>query len=172
MKIFKFLSYLSGKVLWIIKIYSIKLWTSDKMFSCNFYSLPQIFFKKIFFYFYFILLYNTVLVLPYIDMNQSRVYMISHSWTPLPPPTPYHLSGLSPCTSPKHPISNIDWRFISYLIVYMFQCHSPKSSHPLPLRQSLKVHSIHLCLFCCPAHRIVGTIFLDSIYMCCCCCCC
>ena len=37
--------------------------------------------KDIFFnfYFYFILLYNTVLVLPYIDMNQPRVYMSSQS---------------------------------------------------------------------------------------------
>ena len=31
------------------------------------------------FYFYFILLYNTVLVLPYIDMNPPRVYMRSRS---------------------------------------------------------------------------------------------
>ena len=29
--------------------------------------------------FYFILLYNTVLVLPYINMNPSRVYMSSQS---------------------------------------------------------------------------------------------
>ena len=36
------------------------------------------------FYFYFILLYNTVLVLPYIDMNPPRVYMRSQTWTPLP----------------------------------------------------------------------------------------
>ena len=28
----------------------------------------------------------------------------------------------------------------------MFQCHSPKSSHPLPLPQSPKVCAIHLCL--------------------------
>ena len=28
-----------------------------------------------FFFFYFILLYNTVLVLPYIDMNPPQVYM-------------------------------------------------------------------------------------------------
>ena len=59
------------------------------------------------FYFYFILLYNTTLVLPYIDMNQPRVYMSSQSWTPLPPPTSYLLSGSSPCTSPKHPVSCI-----------------------------------------------------------------
>ena len=63
-----------------------------------------------YFYFYFILLYNTVLVLPYIDMNQPRVYMSSQSWTLLPPPTPYHLSGSSPCTSPKHPVSCIEHR--------------------------------------------------------------
>ena len=36
------------------------------------------------FYCYFILLYNTVLVLPYIDMNPPWVYMRSPTWTPLP----------------------------------------------------------------------------------------
>ena len=62
------------------------------------------------FYFYFILLYNTVLVLPYIDVNQPRVYMSSQSWTPLPPSTPYHLSGSSLCPAPSilYPVSNID----------------------------------------------------------------
>ena len=28
--------------------------------------------------------------------------MCSQTWTPLPPPSPQHLSGSSPCTSPKH----------------------------------------------------------------------
>ena len=63
-----------------------------------------------FIYFYFILLYNTVLVLPYIDMNLPWVYTSSQSWIPLRPPTPYHLSGSSPCTSPKHPVSSIEPR--------------------------------------------------------------
>ena len=32
--------------------------------------------------------------------------------------------------------------FVSYMILYMFQCHSPKSSHPLSLPQSPKNCSI------------------------------
>ena len=58
----------------------------------------------------FFLLYNTVLVLPYINMNLPRVYTCSQSWTPLPPPSPYHPSGSSQCTSPKHPVSCIQPR--------------------------------------------------------------
>ena len=63
-----------------------------------------------------------------------------------------------------NPASNLDWRFVSYMILCMFQCHFPKSSHPLPL--SPKVHSTHLCLFCYLAYRVIITIFLNSIYMC------
>ena len=64
------------------------------------------------FYFYLILLYNTLLVLPYIDMNPPRMYMSSQSCTLLPPPNPYHLSGSSPCTSPMHPVSCIEHRLV------------------------------------------------------------
>ena len=62
----------------------------------------------VFFFFNFILLYNTVLVLPYINMNPQQVYTCSPSWTPLPPPSLYHPSGSSQCTSPKHPVSCIE----------------------------------------------------------------
>ena len=62
--------------------------------------------------------------------------------------------------------SNLDWRFVSYMILYMFQCHSPKSSHPIPLPSSLKDCFIHLCLFCCLAYKVIVTIFLNSIYIC------
>ena len=34
--------------------------------------------------------------------------MCSPSWTLLPPPSPYHPSGWSQCTSPKHPVSCIE----------------------------------------------------------------
>ena len=47
----------------------------------------------IYFYFFIIiiifLLYNIVLVLPYINMHPPQVYTCSPSWTPLPPPSPY-----------------------------------------------------------------------------------
>ena len=74
---------------------------------------PNPFLNFIYFFIYFYcLLYNTVLVLPYIDMNPPQVYMSSQPWTPLPSPSPYHLSGSSQCTSPKHPVSCIEPRLV------------------------------------------------------------
>ena len=39
-------------------------------------------------------------------MNPPQVYTCSPSL--LPPPSPYHPSGSSQCTSPKHPVSCIE----------------------------------------------------------------
>ena len=63
--------------------------------------------KILFIYLFFFLLYNIVLVLPYINMNLPRVYTCSPSWTLLPRPSPYHPSASSQCTSSKHPVSCI-----------------------------------------------------------------
>ena len=41
-------------------------------------------------------------------MNPPQVYMCSPSWTLLPPPSPFHPSGSSQCTSPKHPVLCIE----------------------------------------------------------------
>ena len=74
-----------------------------------------------------------------------------------PPPSPYHPSGSSQCTSPKHPVSCIEpglaTRFIYDIICV--SCHSPKSSHPLPLPQSPKDCYIHQCLFCCLVYLLL-----------------
>ena len=97
---------------------------------------------------------------------------ISHGWTCVPHPEP-------PSHLPPHPIPqghprapalsalshalNLDWQSISHMVIYMFQCYSLESSHPRLLPQSPKVCSLHLCLFCCLAYKVI--IFLNSTYM-------
>ena len=79
------------------------------------------FFLFIIIFFYF-LLYNIALVLPYISMNPPRVYSCSQSWTPLPP-APHHTippgHPSTPALSILHPASNLDWWFISYDILHV-----------------------------------------------------
>ena len=81
---------------------------------------------------------------------------IHHRYTHVPHPEPSsHLPPRiiplghpsAPAPSILYSVLNLDWLFISYMILYMFQCNSPKSSHPLPLPQSTKDYSIHQCLF-------------------------
>ena len=78
-------------------------------FYVNNYFISYFLFFCFTFYYLFIYFkfYNIVLVLPYIKMNPPQVYMCSPSWTLLPPPSRYHPSGSSQCTSPKHPVSCI-----------------------------------------------------------------
>ena len=115
------------------------MWGKDFFFSCTgFYLFIYFYFLKCIYL--FILLYNTVLVLPYIDWNPPWVYMCSPSWTPLLHPSPSHPSGSSWCTRPElYHALNLDWRLISHMIIYMFQCHSPISSHSCPLPQRVTV---------------------------------
>ena len=90
-----------------------------------------------FFKFYFTFkLYTIVLVLPNIEMNPPQVYPRSPSWTLLPPPSPYHPSGSSQCTSPKHPVLCIEPGLATHFIhdiihVSMLFSHiSPPSPSP------------------------------------------
>ena len=71
----------------------------------------------------------------------------------------------APVLSTLSHASNLDWRSISHMIIYMLQCYFLKSSHPRLLPQSPKVCSLHLCLFCCLEYKVIITIFLNSIYM-------
>ena len=52
----------------------------------------------------------------------------------------------APAPSFLYPASNLDWRFISYMILYIFKCLSPKSSL--------------LCL----SHRVQNTFLYISVY--------
>ena len=81
------------------------------------------------------------------------------------PSLPYHPCKLLQSTGfgcSSH-ASNSPWLSILRMVIYMFQCYCLKSSHPLLLPLSPKVCSLCLHLLCCPARRITGTIFLDSI---------
>ena len=93
------------------------------------------------------------MVLPYIKMNPPQVYMCSPSWTLLPPPSPYHPSGSSQCTSPKHPVSCIEpglaTRFI-YDIIHVsmpFSQIMPPSPSPTESKR-LFYTSVSLLLSC------------------------
>ena len=108
--------------------------------------------------------YFTILwwFLPYIDMNHPQVYTC--------PPRPESHQHL-----PPHPIplgcpralalgvllhaSKLYWPSVLYVVMYMVQCCSLKSSHPRLLPLSPKVCSLHLCLFCCLTYRDIVTIF-------------
>ena len=71
---------------------------------------------------------------------------ICHRYTCVPHPEPSSLfpphtiplgHPSAPAPSIQYRASNLDWQLVSYMILYRFQCHSPKSTHPLPLPQSV-----------------------------------
>ena len=111
------------------------------------------------------LLYNIVLVLPYINMNLPQVYTCSPSWTPLPPPSLYHPSGS--CTSPEHPVSCIEpglaIHFLYDIIHISMQFSQIIPPSPSPT-ESKRLYYTSVSI-CCLAFRVIVTIFLNSIYM-------
>ena len=139
-----------------------------------FYCFESLYFI-IFFYHKFIYFNWRLITLQYcigfaIHQHESamgvHVFPILNPRLHLPPPHTIPLGHPSaPAPSILYDASNLHWRFISHMIIYMFQCHSPKSSHLLPLPQSPEDCSIHLCLFCCLSFGVIITIFLNSIYM-------
>ena len=56
-----------------------------------------------------------------------RYTTCSPSWTLLPPPSPYHPSGSSQCTSPKHPVSCIKPGLVTLFIYDIMHVSMPSS---------------------------------------------
>ena len=133
-------------------------------------SLANIFFRSVGCLFFFLFYFNFTIMYWFCHIST----WIHHRYTRVPHPEPSSLLPphtiplghlIAPAPSIQYHASNLDWRLVSYMILYMFQCHSPKSSHSLPLPPSPKDCSIHQCLFCYLAYRVIVTIFLNSIYM-------
>ena len=139
---------------------------------------PQLFF---FFFFNFILFLNFTILYWFCQIlkiiHHSFIYLFIYlfpTWGihvfPILNPPPSSLPIPSLWVVPVHQpqassIVHQTWTGDSFHTLYTFQCHSPKSSHPLPLPQSPKDCSIHQCFFCCLIYRVIVTIFLNSIYM-------
>ena len=85
------------------------------------------------FYFYFILFFNFTILYWFCHISK----WIHHRYTCVPHTEPSSLlpprtiplgHPTAPAPSIQYCASNLDWRFISDMILYMFQCHSP--NHP------------------------------------------
>ena len=111
--------------------------------------------------------YFTILwcFLPYIHIGCTCVpHSDPSSHLPPHPISQGHTSA--PALSTVSHVLNLDRWYISHMIIYMFQCYALRSSQPRLLPLSPKDCSVHLCLFCCLAYRVIVNIFLNSIYMC------
>ena len=104
--------------------------------------------KKIFFiiiiFFYFTILYW------FCHTSTCLHHGCTHVPHPEPPSHfPPHTIPLghpsAPAPSFLYLASNLDWWFISYMILYMFQCHSPRSS-PCSLSHRVQKTVLYICV--------------------------
>ena len=98
------------------------------------------------------------MVLPYIKMNPPQVYMCSPFWTLLPPPSPYHPSGSSQCTSPKHPVSYIEPGLVTRFIHDILHVSMPFSQNTSAAQQEKeRTETFYINTFPPgPTHRLQG----------------
>ena len=90
-------------------------------------------------------------------MNPPQVYMCSQSWSPLPPP--YHNIPLGHpsalALSILYHASNLDWRFVSHMIIYVSMPFSqiiPLSPSPTESKRQFYT-SVSLLLSCIQGYR-------------------
>ena len=125
-------------------------------------SIFQLLKEHFFLFIYFTLQYCIGFVIHWLE-SATGVHVFP-LLNPRPTSLPIPLGHPSaPAPSTLYHASNLDWQFISHMIIYMFQCHSPISSHSRPLPQSPKDCYIHLCLLCCLTYRVIIIIFLNYI---------
>ena len=76
-------------------------------------------------------------------MNPPRVYTCSPPWTPLPHTILLHHPS-APAPSILYPASNLDWRFVSCMILYLKLMEGRFKTLPLPVApRCFSLSSIH-----------------------------
>ena len=97
--------------------------------------LGVIFFASIVFWFsfyIFILFFKFTILYWFCHISK----WICHRYMCVPHPEPSHTIPLghpcAPAPSIQYGALNLDWRLISYMILYTFQCHSPIPPSPSP----------------------------------------
>ena len=99
-------------------------------------------------------------------INTLHIYPLPLE-SPSKPLPPSHHSRSSQRTGLSSLCHTATPHYLSVLhtVMYIFQCHSLNSSHPLLPQVCLQVHSLHLHLFSCPEDRFISMLFLDSTQM-------
>ena len=125
----------------------------------------KIIFKCIYLFIYFFTLKYWIGFVIHQHASTTGVHVF-----PILYPTPTSLPIPSLWVIPVHQpqascILHWTWTGDSFLIWYYTCFNDILLNHPPPA-QSPKDCSIHLCLFCCLAYKVIVTIFLNSIYMC------
>ena len=113
------------------------------------------------------MLYNTAVGFAIHWHDSATDAHVSPDLNPLPLPSPPISLGCpnTPAFSALLHASNSHWSPVLHKVIHMLQCYSLKSSHPRLLPQIPKICSLHLCLFCCLAYRVIVAIFLNSIHI-------
>ena len=109
------------------------------------------FFHILFFYLFFLLEANYFTILYWFCHTSTWIcHRCTHVPHPEPPShLPPHTIPLghpsAPAPSILYPASNLDWPFISYMVLYMFQFHSSKSSPP-SLSHRVQKTVLYICV--------------------------
>ena len=124
----------------------------------NSFLLLKILYRNLTFLFFF-LLYFTLQYCTGFAIHWHECAMGVHEFPILnPPPTPYHLSGSSPCSSPKHPVSCIEHRLALHFLHDSIHVSMPFSQiippSPSPTESKSPLYtSVSLLLSCIQGHH-------------------
>ena len=116
-----------------------------------FFFIPTVGFHFLMIFFYFILFLNFTILYWFCQILK----WIRHTYTCVPHPEPSSLlpphtiplgCPSAPAPSIQYRASNLDWRLVSYMILYVFQCHETLMMFYNPILDTVVLEKISKCL--------------------------